>query len=127
MKTLDPGHRFEVAVLDGAPGETAIRQYVKRIGDRYPGNMGPPYPGTIMQEDLRAIIERAEYVLIQTPCAETEAGIGLLKAAILLFEIRAKRVKGKTLDVETVQEVIDAEVCPKCGHVLCHEHAESAR
>lgn len=119
MRVLDPGHRYELARLDGEGVE--ILQFVKRIGQRYPGNVGVPTPGTTSQEVLRALLDRARYVNRQIPCVETEAAIGLLQTAITLFEIRAKRVKGKHLNAETLHEVECGEICPVCSHVFCRE------
>lgn len=118
MKALDPGHRYELACLDlGAPGTI---QFVKRIGYGYPGNTGNPCPGTNCQEVLRALIDRCLYLNGQIPCAETEVAIALMKAALLQFEVRAKRVKGKTLTV-SLDEVIAGPICRVCGHVQCSE------
>ena len=120
MRTLDPGHKYELLQLDGDGVE--VDAYVKRIGDGYPGNQPPPYPGTIIQERLRGIVDRLGYVYGQIPCAETEAARHLIESAIVLLEIRAKRVKGKTLEAESVAHVVQAPVCQKCGHVFCSEH-----
>jgi hypothetical protein len=125
VKVIDPGHRYELGTLDGS-GLPYPLQFVKRVGDKYPGNLPPAYPGTTMQEVLRALIERAQYVNRQIPCAETDAAIQLLGSALLLFEIRAKRVKGRTLDAGSIADVLSAETCPDCGHVQCLEHAETA-
>lgn len=122
MKVLDPGHLYRIAVFDGTDGETAERRYVKRIGDKFPGNEPPPYAGTIMQEELRVLIDRAEYVYGQTPCAETDAGISLMKAALVLFEIRAKRVRGESLAAKNMDAIVHAEICSTCGHVFCGGH-----
>jgi hypothetical protein len=119
MKVLEPGHLYQLACLDGDKVE--FLQFVKRIGDHYPGNRPPAWPGTTMQEVLRALIERAQYVNRQIPCAETEAAIGLLSAALFLFEVRAKRVKGKTLDLPTLGAAVLGDTCGECGHVRCDE------
>lgn len=123
MRVLDQGHLYELAELDGGEiNSFSSLRFVKRVGDRFPGNVSPAYAGTTMQEVLRALIDRAEYVNRQIPCAETEASIALMEAALLLMEIRAKRVKGKNLDVATVDSVVHAATCPHCQHVLCTEH-----
>jgi hypothetical protein len=119
MKVLEPGHLYELKCLDGR--DLHWLRFVKRIGPGYPGNEPPAYSGTTMQEVLRALIERSEYVNGQVPCVETESAIGLLRSALVLFEIRAKRVKGKHLTVRAVEDVIDGATCPKCGHVQCDE------
>lgn len=123
MDVIDPGHDYLLATLDGEAGKMFELRFVKRIGDNYPGNCGQPYCGTTLQEVLRALIDRARYLNRQIPCAEAEAGIGLLEAALVLFEIRAKRVKGKTLDAMKVADVIGGAICPTCAHVMCHEHS----
>ena len=120
MKVLEPGHLYQLDCIDG--DRTEFLQFVKRVGEKYPGNRPPAWPGTTMQEVLRACIERAGYVNRQIPCAETEAAIGLRKGALLLFEVRAKRVKGKTLDAASLDQVIDGTTCATCGHVFCQEH-----
>lgn len=125
MKVLDPGHLYQLACLDG--DRTEFLQFVKRVGARYPGNELPAYPGTTMQEVLRALIDRAQYVNRQISCAETEAAIGLLTAALLLFEVRAKRVKGKQLNLPTVDAAVRGLICADCGHVACAGHSDTTR
>lgn len=127
MRVLDPGHRFELDCLDG-DGRPVILQFAKRIGDHYPGNQPPSIPGTTSQEVwrvalelLRSTVSRGGYVNGQIACAETEAAGRLIEAAILLLEIRAKRVKSKTLDAASVSGVVEGETCPVCGHVSCTE------
>lgn len=123
MRVLDPGHTYELATLDG--GGPQIKRFVKRIGQKYPGNVGPGYGGTILQEQWRADIDRLRYVNGQFPCAETEAAIGLIEGAILLLEIRAKRTKHKILTALTVGEVVNGQCCAQCGHVKCTEHGDA--
>jgi hypothetical protein len=53
VRTLDPGHRYALANLDG-DGEDMLT-FVKREGMLYPGNVGS-HAGTTMQEVLRALI-----------------------------------------------------------------------
>lgn len=121
MKVIDPGHVYELASLDG--GDPWRLTFVKREGSGYHGNVGH-HPGTTMQEVLRALIERANYVNRQIPCAETEAAIGLLEAALVLFELRAARRHGRE-PVATVEEMVYGETCWKCGHVGCRGHVEA--
>lgn len=120
MKTIDPGHRYELACLDGE-GVVETLQFVKRTGPHYPGNEAPARPGTILQEVLRACVARLDYVSRQIPCAETEAAKRLIEAAIVLLEVRAKRVKGKHLDAYTMTQIVYGGICPRCGHVQCDE------
>jgi hypothetical protein len=39
----------------------------------------------------------------------------------LLFEVRAKRVKGKPLNAASVHAVVSGAICPRCAHVACTE------
>jgi hypothetical protein len=121
MKVLDPGHTFLLDVLDSKHSDNEELIFVKRRGPSYPGNDNS-YAGTTSQEVIRALIARAIYVNNQIPCAETSQAIELLRAAILLFEQRAKRVKGKTLDLATHIAIEDIPTCSVCGHILCEEH-----
>ena len=92
--------------------------FVKREGDKYPGNVGS-YSGTTMQEVLRALIERAKYVYRQAPCDETGRCILMWERSILLLEQRAARRHGRELTVD-FQDVIDGiDKCERCGHVGC--------
>lgn len=101
---------------DPAPSQRLI--FVKREGDGYPGNLGS-HPGTTSQEVLRALIERAEYVNRQVPCAETQAASELMRAALVLLELRAARRHERFLDAPDVEWIVDSTCCPKCNHVGC--------
>jgi hypothetical protein len=125
MRVIDPGHRYELMSLDGEHKQ--VLTFVKRIGEHYPGNFGEPHPGTTMQDVVRALLDRARYVNRQIPCVETELAIGHFQAIIALFELRAKRVKGKYLREASVAAIEDAQVCVTCGHISCSEfHHQSA-
>ena len=116
MKILDPGHDYELDVLDG---DFKIQlTFVKRVGKRYPGN-ATSYPGTNLQEVLRALIDRCQYVNRQIPCWETNRTTGLLRKALHQLESRAARIHGrKLLDVDkTIIEKMPT--CKKCGHIGC--------
>ena len=119
MKVIDSGHFYHLDQLDN--GESGIQPlwFVKREGPGYPGNVGVQ-PGTTTQEVLRALIERNEYVNKQVPCAETEAAAELLKAALLLYELRAARRHARiSPEFETLAEAVTAPQCDKCGHTGC--------
>lgn len=120
MKVIDPGHFYHLSQLDNGEADSVQPLwFVKREGPGYPGNVGVQ-PGTTTQEVLRALIERNEYVNNQTPCAETEAAGELLKAALLLYELRAARRHGRiSPDFDTVTEAVTAPGCDKCGHIGC--------
>lgn len=121
MRTIESGHRFVLTNLDFTDESDMSQElvFVKRIGEKYPGNLYPPHPGTTIQEVIRALIARCEYVHWQIPCIETKMTIGLLKTVIALLEIRAKRVKGKHLNWNDLEWLHFAETCEACGHIEC--------
>lgn len=119
MKVIDPGHVYHLTWLDEPDDDMrgGLLTFVKREGEGYPGNVGH-HAGTTSQEVLRALIERSEYVNNQIPCAETEAAGELMKAALLLLELRAARRHGRWIEV-ALEEVVNGAVCEKCGHSGC--------
>lgn len=116
MKILDAGHSYELSAIEG--GASQVLSFVKRDGDNFPFNSGN-HDGTNVQEVLRAIIDRTEYLNRQKPCAETEAASGCLRAALALYELRAARRHGRHLDLQSTQGLMNAVVCAKCKHVGC--------
>jgi hypothetical protein len=115
MTVIDSGHEY---VLDSIDGEAPQRLvFVKRQGDKYPGNVGC-HAGTTSQEVLRALIERATYVNRQMPCPETSEATALLIRVVWLFESRAARLHGRAApSVEAA--VLGCDRCRACGHVGC--------
>ncbi len=123
MNVIDAGHEYDLDSLDGDQSNRLV--FVKREGPKYPGNVGA-HPGTTMQEVLRALIDRCEYVNRQMSCWETAMAIGFLKSAVYLFELRAARCHGRTLDAPLEDVVNGVGKCAKCGHVGCEGHGEDA-
>lgn len=134
MKVIDPGHHYELDWLDGEPqmrytDYESFKEneliFVKREGDKYPGNVGS-YPGTTMQEVLRALIERSSYVNNQNPCWETEQARFAMEKALVLFEMRAARCHNRLDEFFfiPIRDVISGvNKCKHCGHVGCNgEH-----
>ncbi len=116
MNAIDPGHVFTLDSLDGEQENKLI--FVKREGDKYPGNVGH-HPGTTMQEVLRALISRTEYVNAQLPDAANETAILHMKLAIYQFEARAATRHGRQI-VFTIDDVVKGVCkCETCGHVAC--------
>jgi hypothetical protein len=120
MRVIDPGHVYELSSLDGDAPQRLV--FVKREGDRYPGNIGS-HPGTTTQAVLRACIDRLRYVNSQVPCAETESAGNDLISAVLKLEIRAARVHGRALNLASIADLEAALCCSVCGHVQCEKHA----
>lgn len=118
MRILDAGHRYELDSLDGEIRQTLT--FVKRVGDKFPFNVDG-HAGTNCQEVLRALIDRAEYLNRQDPCADTEAIVGNLRSALLLFELRAARRHDRHLSLESTSRLISGPTCKVCGHLGCTE------
>lgn len=121
MKVIDPGHYYRLLVLDGDQNNDGVwLRFVKREGKKFPGNVGH-YPGTTMQEVLRAVIDRARYANRQIPCRETQKAIKLLTEVVFLFEKRAARRHKRRVDF-TPEIAVIGSPCPKCGHIHCNQH-----
>lgn len=115
MNVIDPGHVYELDVLDGhAP---APLRFVKREGPGYPGNVGH-HAGITVQEVLRALIDRTRYLDRQEPSSENARALAHLQAALWEYEARTTRKRGMamTARLETIER---APVCRRCGHVTC--------
>lgn len=130
MKVLDPGHLYELANLDTHdPGNRVERiQFVKRIGDKFPGNEPPACAGTITQEVIRVLIDRTQYVNGQQSDIANEQAIAAFRQALRVLEMRAARERG---DFHALLRIVDMQTpeteptCEHCGHVLCRrEHGE---
>jgi hypothetical protein len=120
MIVIDPGHKYKLLVLDGTNDE--LLTFVKREGEKYPGNVGH-YPGTTLQECWRAEINRLLYLNQQDPCIETEMAIKHLRLNIMLLEQRAARRHGRESPVayndRILHRIETLSVCERCGHIGC--------
>jgi hypothetical protein len=124
MKAIDPGHHYVLDTLDGYAPQHLI--FVKRVGEKYPGNVGE-HLGTTTQEVLRALIERSRYVNAQTPCDETTLVIGLLQSALYLLEVRAARQHERALNASLADMETGRDKCIDCGHHGCQGDCRPAR
>ena len=88
MTVIDPGHRFLVRQLDS--NSQQLMRFVKREGIGYPGNIGH-YPGTNIQEVLRVLISRTQYLQKQIPCWQNDICTFLYRLALNLLEHRAAK------------------------------------
>jgi len=116
---IDPGHLYALQVLDSQEDRTVLR-FVKREGPNYPRNVGH-YPGTTMQEVLRAVVQRADYVDKQIFDYDTQIARDLCKQAIFHLEARAARRHGRPVDFG-IEEAVTGITCPTCGHIHCGGH-----
>lgn len=116
MTVIDPGHEYILDSLDGELIQKLV--FVKREGEKYPGNVGS-HPGTTTQEVLRALIERCQYVNKQSYCYETAVVIERLITALLLLECRAARLHERAAPTNWVDVVAGKGKCNTCGHIGC--------
>ena len=116
MRVMDPGHDYELDVLDG--DFTIQLTFVKRVGEGYPGNL-TDYPGTNMQEVLRALIDRCKYVENQIPDERTRAAMWHLRRAMVQLEVRAAERHGREWDIGNNLDIERYRPCEKCGHIGC--------
>jgi hypothetical protein len=131
MRIVDPGHKYILDELDKDDGDLIYLTFVKRLGDKYPGNTGHSHGGTYCQDVLRALIDRCKYLNNQISCPQTIRIIKLLRNALYLFEHRAAELKGELPSFFSIEEIrsdlvnIEAILpCKSCGHLYPHEHLE---
>jgi hypothetical protein len=135
MRILDPGHQYVVANYPCDGGEPIIDElwigFVKKIGERFPGNEPPESNGTNCQELLRVIINRCLYLNDQKPSPQTVRIIELARTQLYLFEYRAAELKGKLQDFFIMSEIRsdligieNVKPCTVCGHIYPHGHAK---
>lgn len=115
MNVLDPGHIYLLDQLDDDSKERLI--FVKREGIGYPGNVGH-YPGTNLQEVLRALIDRVSYLNNQIPDIRNSQIKHKLRECLVLLEERAAERHGRVINL-LFGRVEDYATCKKCGHIQC--------
>jgi hypothetical protein len=121
VKVIDPGHGYLLDQIDEAHGKKQELVFVKRDfpTEKYPGNIGH-YPGTTIQEVLRACIDRLHYVNNQQSDARNLIIIHNLRLAIWFLELRAAAKHGRILQAQP-WNVEQEKTCPACGHIECKE------
>ena len=129
MRVIDFGHSYALDCLSAIPDDISDLQnplvFVKRVGENYPGNEEPSYPGTTTQEVIRALIDRTKYVDGQKPHSTNDDVLFSLRCALLALEYRAaemrKDYKFAVLSGYNTEPELHP-TCPVCGHILCHRH-----
>lgn len=118
MRVLDPGHVYALAHLDGI--SESVLTFVKREGPGYPGNVGH-HEGTNLQEVLRALISRVQYLNAQISDDRNVTVLILLRGALRELEIRAAERHGRRFvwPDNIGYEIETAPVCEQCGHIGC--------
>lgn len=121
MRVLDPGHAYALPYLDQREGSSSegVLTFVKRVGPGYPGNSFG-HAGTTIQEVLRALLERLQYLDSQIPCSQNEIAQAHLRGALLQMEIRAAIRHGRDwLPLTRLARIEKEPTCPKCFHIGC--------
>lgn len=129
MKILDPGHHFSLTVYDDFSGSGLYQHllFMKRDnkshpGGNYPENKGS-HPGTNIQEVIRALISRIDYLQKQIPCEENKHIKIYLQECIYLLEKRAAERHGQLLEInDETANVEHIPTCITCGHIYCQKH-----
>lgn len=123
MRVLDLGHTYELDTLDG--GGTELLLFVKRNNppEKFPGNKSA-YPGTTIQEVMRAVIDRLKYVNNQVPCEETALSVEKARSIIWLLEKRAAQRHNRPFNILSGR-IENQPTCPVCGHIghTCSEES----
>lgn len=90
MRVIYPGHRYELAYLDGMSGQDSIIQFVQRKPHH------DPRPGTTNQEVCRVLIDRIKVLDSEIAWAPNQIILRNLREVIFLHEARAyERHMGK--------------------------------
>lgn len=119
MEVIDPGHLYNLDCLDTTPDfRTEKLTFVKRQGDKYPGNVGY-HPGTTIQEVMRVIIDRLQYVNDQMYSSHDEVSIRYARGIILELETRAAKQHGRRIFPR--HDIENEPTCKICGHIQCNE------
>lgn len=133
MKVIDPGHLYQLDALDNRddlagpehlvtePSRLVLR-FVKRVGGKYPGNIGPSYGGVTTQEVIRALIDRQKYVNAQRDSPANLTVIRHLRDALVELEMRAADERGDKAARFAIAAMHAPELeptCVGCGHLLC--------
>lgn len=124
MTVLDPGHKFRLATLDVRwwhrllmPWRVRpVLRFVKRVGAKFPGN-DSAYPGTTIQEVLRAVVFRIDYLQGQIPDSRNTDAIHHIKMAIWDLECRAADRHKRPYP--SFEEAFFGAQCCNCLHVGC--------
>ncbi len=125
MEVVDPGHVYSLQHIDTKQDKVVpfnTLTFVKREGEKYPGNVGH-HPGTTTQEVLRALIDRSKYVDNQLPCEENERVLNHLRRSLFELESRAHSIRGDIiLNYDIISNIENISTCGTCGHILCTEN-----
>ena len=117
MTILEPGHVYLADCYDAQM--TIMTTFMKRVGQKYPGNTGAPHGGTNMQEILRMLIDRTKYLDRQESHEENKRNLERMREIIIDLEQRAARRHGRILEISSPETIEEDETCRTCGHIAC--------
>jgi rubrerythrin len=120
MQVRDPGHKYALDQLDDVDNHRLRLDFVKRMGEKYPGNKTSS-PGTNLQEVFRACIDRICYLNNQERDWRNETIIHDLRMAIWLLEVRAAERHNRKLSSDIFDKIEKESTCRFCGHICCGE------
>lgn len=95
MRVVEPGHEYELDHLESEGHETLT--FIRRSSGAIDYGDGE-HPGTNVQEVLRALIDRTEYLNNVLPSVETLDAAWFLRMALFCYEARAYRRKLQKLN-----------------------------
>lgn len=131
MKVLEPGHYYVLDNLDDDAAEVPRNQvrlyFVKRLGEKFPGNTGNTGSGPISQEVIRALIDRTEYVDGQRKHHRNGFVLHHLREALRELEMRAAEERDDAaalFKIGMMEKPELAPACPRCGHIECQRRHE---
>lgn len=96
MNIIDPGHIYDLWLI--GTDQPQRLTFVKRSGGAI--QYDHEYPGVQVQEVLRALIDRSEYLDAILPCFETQDAVWFLRRALHAYEARAYRRKQEAVNRE---------------------------
>lgn len=125
INVIDPGHKYELLVLDCKLPKirqtlTFVKRHDTKNPEKYPGNIDS-YPGTNIQSVLHCLLNRIRYLNNQIPDPRNSLIKQNLQQCLWLLEDRAASRKGRIFNIP-VEDLEFYDMCSICGHVRC-EHA----
>lgn len=130
MDVIDPGHIYDLWQLGS--DEPQRLTFVKRSGGAI--QYDNEYPGVQVQEVLRALIDRSQYLDDVLECTETKDAVYYLRMALFTYEARAYRRKQEAVnrlqpthsddareyrDVPFTEFEIENRPIGEDGHIIC--------
>lgn len=107
MEIIDDGHIYDMWQL-GSDDPQRIT-FIKRSGGAI--QYEEQWPGVQVQEVLRVLIDRTEYLNEIIPCNESKDALWHLRMALFMYEVRAHRRKNESLNRQKPEH--DDSVRPK--------------